>query len=105
MPEPKRLTADELSYILSLISEDIRLFPREVDALCGHIAALDTELAAAHDILRELVTPEKIGIDDSAVYAECLVCGRLAMTNLCRDVEHAPDCPIVRGRALVREAK
>ena len=57
---------------------------------------------ALHGLVRDLTAPEKAGIDDSGVYAECICCGALAMTNLWRDVTHAPDCPIVRGRALVQ---
>ena len=108
MPEPKRLTGEELADIewawtkLLPPSDDDSAASFYLRRLLGHIAILDAENVALHGLVRELTASEKAGIDDSGVYAECICCGALAMTNLWRDVTHAPDCPIVRGRALVQ---
>ena len=72
------------------------------NAFHADIPRLIADWRVMRKLLHDLTAPEKAGIDDSGVYAECICCGALAMTNLWRDVPHAPDCPIVRGRALVQ---
>jgi len=101
--EPRRLTGEELAYQYEHArSGNKPVLQVIVRLLAGHITALDAENVALHGLVRELTASEKAGIDDSGVYAGCICCGALAMTNLWRDVTHAPDCPIMRGRALVQ---
>ena len=57
------------------------------------VAALDAENATMRQLLHDLTEDETAGLDTFYGVNRCVYCG-------VRDA-HAPDCPIVRGRALV----
>lgn len=64
----------------------------DMDALLSHIAALSAELAALRAIIAELTAGEWAGFTGSRCqYCHCTF-----------DSNHAPTCPIVRGRALLK---
>ena len=54
---------------------------------------------AMRRLLVELTADYRLGILYAEAYKTCMYCGEFAKAT--EDIAHAPDCPILRGRALM----
>lgn len=117
MVEPKRLTPEEMADIMSFwirppVDESDAAYQRShansyvngtivIRRLITHIAAQDADLATAHQLLCDL-TEDEAGIAWDDYGPSCIYCNSSTLLTGA-EVAHAPDCPIVRGRALVKQ--
>ena len=127
MTDPKRLTPEELAEIARRIppmrldsqtldnirevwsmvlppSDDDSAASHVVRLLLSHVAALNAENATMRQLLAELTAGEEAGVVDGEQSTFCVYCN-LSDYDLddSSPYTHTPDCPIVRGRALLEE--
>lgn len=109
--EPKRLTQEEHAGVWRKLWEiGLNRWNAEelagVRAVSNHIAALDAELAAAHAVIAELTAAGIAGLRMEGDFGPEWSCDHCdATARWPEEFPHDPDCPIVKGRALLKGAE